>query len=88
MLSVVCPVNLGRKKQSVRVEPTLTADDIESISSRSLTKRILLGVTNGYCDILGIASTFTVNFKVLMRDLFLLDEPHTWDEEVPGGVRR
>jgi hypothetical protein len=50
-----------------------------------LTKMILLGITNGYCDILGIALTFNVNFNVLRRDLLLLDEPHTWDEEFPGG---
>ena len=46
MLSVVFPVNLSRKK-SVRVEPNLTVDDIDSIRSRTLTKRILLSVTNG-----------------------------------------
>ena len=47
MLSIFIPVNLSRKKQSVRVEQNLTTDDIESINSRCLTKRILLGVTNG-----------------------------------------
>ena len=84
MLSVVFPVNLSKKKRSVRVEPNLTVDEIDSLKGRTFTKRILLGVTNGFCDILGIASPFTVNFKVLMRELFLLDEPLTWDEEVPG----
>jgi hypothetical protein len=51
-----------------------------------LTKRNLLGVTNGFGDFLGLASPFTVRFKVL-RDLFLLEEPLTWDQEVPAGVK-
>jgi hypothetical protein len=44
-------------------------------------------VTNGFGDFLGLASPFTVRFNVLMRDLFLLEEPLNWDQEVPAGVK-
>ena len=87
MFAVAFPVNLSRKKRSVRVEPNLTLNDVEMLRSRTLTKRILLGVVNGFGDFLGIASPFTIKFKVLMRQLFLLEEPLTWDEEVPEWSR-
>ena len=87
MLEVPFPVNLSRKKRSVRVEPNLTLKDIGGLKSRSLTKRILLGVTNGFGDFLGIASPFTIKFKIMMRELFLLDEPLLWDQEPPDWVK-
>ena len=83
MLGVTFPINISKKKRSVRVEPNLTVDDIVNLKTKTLTKRILLGVTNGFGDFLGIAAPFTINFKVLMRQLFLLEEPLTWDQEVP-----
>ena len=73
MLAVAFPVNLSRKKRSVRVEPNLTLNDVEKLRSRTLTKRILLGVVNGFGEFLGIASPFTIKVKVLMRQLFLLE---------------
>ena len=87
MLGVSFPVNLSRKKRSVRVEPNLTLEDVDGLKSRTLTKRILLGVTNGFGDFLGIASPFTVRFKVMMRELFLMEEPLTWDEAVPEWIK-
>jgi hypothetical protein len=81
------PINISKKRRSVRVEPDLTIDDLDLLRSKTLTKRNLLGVTNGFGDFLGLASPFTVRFKVLMRDLFLLEEPVTWDQEVPAGVK-
>ena len=87
MLGVTFPVNMSRKKRSVRVEPNLTIKDIDGLKSRSMTKRILLGVTNGFGDFLGIASPFTIKFKIMMRELFLLDEPLLWDQEAPDWVK-
>ena len=52
-----------------------------------MTKRVLLGVTNGFGDFLGMASPFTIKFKVMMRQLFLVDDPLTWDDEVPLECR-
>merc|ERR1712101_106564 len=83
MLEVNFPINLSRKKRSVRTQPNLTLKDIDGLRSRSMTKRILLGVTNGFGDFLGIATPFTIKFKIMMRELFMLEDALTWDEEPP-----
>ena len=83
MLSIPFPLNLSRKRRSVREEANLTAADVGILKSKTLTKRILLGVVNGFGDFLGIASPFIMRYKVLMRQLFLLEEPLTWDEPIP-----
>ena len=51
MLSVTFPINISKKKRSVRVEPNLTVDDIVNLKTKTLTKRILLGVTNGFWEV-------------------------------------
>ena len=86
-LSVKFPVNLSKKKRGVRSEPNLTEQDINLLSPKSLSKRILLGVTNGFGDFLGIASPFIIRFKVLMRQLFQVDPHLNWDSEIPNGLR-
>ena len=47
---------------------------------------MLLGVTNGFGDFLGIGTPHTIKFKALMRELFLLEEPLSWDDLVPLDV--
>ena len=88
MLAVSFPINLSKKKRSVRQEPNLTLQDVDSLRSRTLTKRLLLGVVNGFGDFLGIASPFTIRYKVMMRQLFLLEESLTWDQPVPEQCRQ
>ena len=87
MLAVNFPLNLSRKKRSVHVEPNLTLADVDKLKSLQLTKRLLLGATNSFGDFLGIASPFTIRYKVNMRELFLLEEPITWDEVIPEHLR-
>ena len=87
MLAVSFPINLSQKKRSIRSDRNLTLEDIPGLWSRTLTKRSLLGVTNSFRDFLGIAAPFIIKFKVLMRDLFLLDEPLSWDQEVPDSCK-
>ena len=83
MLSIKFSINLSKKRRSIRSEPDLCYNDIASLRSKTLTKRILLGVTNSFGDFLGISSPFTIRFKVLMRQLFMLEKPLAWDEEIP-----
>ena len=87
MMSLTFPINLSRKRRSVRQEPDITLKDVDQLRSRTLTKRVLLGVTNGFRDFLGMASPYTVKYKALMRKLFLLEKPLTWDEPVPDESR-
>ena len=66
----------------------MTLQDVESLKTKALSKRILLGVVNGFGDFLGIAKPFTIRFQVLMRKLFMLEEPLTWDQAVPEQCRK
>ena len=55
-MAVKFPVNLSRKKRSVREKPNLTLADVDKLGNMTFSKRILLGFTNGFGDPLGIAS--------------------------------
>jgi len=87
MLAVTFPLNISRKRRSIRSEPNLTLADVEKLKTQTLTKRILLGVVNGFKDFLGIAAPFVIRYKDLMRQLFLLEKPLMWDEPVPETCR-
>ena len=87
MLAVTFPLNLSRKKRSVHIEPNLTSADIAKLKPTQLTKRLLLGATNGFGDFLGIASPFTIRYKTNMREIFLQEEPVAWDEVIPEHLR-
>ena len=88
MLSLVFNMNISKKKRSVRMEPDLSLKDVDKLRSAHLSKRVLLGVTNGFGDFLGIGTPHTIKFKALMRELFLLEEPLSWDDPVPSGLRQ
>ena len=83
MVSIPFPLNLSRKKISVQEEANLTVTDLGILELKTLTKRILLGVVNEFGDLFGIASPFIMRYKVVMRHLFLLEEPLAWDEPIP-----
>ena len=87
ILGVKFPVNLSKKKRSVRSEPNLTIDDIEKLKTMHLCKRNLLGFVNGISDPLGIASPWYMKLKQLMKELFLLEKPLSWDEKIPEANR-
>ena len=88
VMAVKFPVNLSRKKRSVRSEPDLTIADIERLGTIKLTKRNLLGFVNGIGDPLGIGSPWYMKLKVLMKKLFELETPLQWDDEIPAGNNR
>ena len=83
IMSVKFPVNLSKKKRSVRSEPNLVVDDIPKLGAVKLTKRILLGFLHGFCDPLGIASPWYMKLKVLMKELYELEAPLGWDDVIP-----
>ena len=83
MLSVKFSINLNKKKRGIRAGPDLNVEDLEKLRTMKLTKRLLLGVTNSPGDFLGIASPFTIKFKVLMRRLFKCEPPLHWDDAIP-----
>ena len=74
-MAVKFPVNLSKKKRSVRSEPNMTVDDIEKLKMMKLSKRNLLGFVNGIGDPLGIGSPWYMKLKLLMKKLYLLESP-------------
>ena len=87
-MGVKFPVNLSRKKRSVRSLPNLTMKDIEKLGEVKLSKRILLGFVNGFGDPLGIASPWYMKLKVLMKKLYELQDALSWDDSIPIGNRQ
>ena len=87
MLGVRFPVNLSKKKRSVRSEPNLTLDDVGKLRTMGLCKRNLLGFVNGFSDPAGIASPWYQKLKVLMKKLYLLESPLSWDMAIPEQNR-
>ena len=78
---------VGKKKRKVKVEEDLTKDDLSALCSKTLTRRILLGVTNGFGDFMGIIEPFTVRFKLLMKSFFEDDCPVLWDQPISGELK-
>ena len=87
MLGVKFYVNLSKKKRSVRSEPNMTVSDLEKLRQTHLSKRNLLGFVNGLSDPLGIGSPWYMKQKLLMKKLFELENPLSWDDKVPDANR-
>ena len=86
-LAAQFPVNLSKKRRSIRSEPNLTVEDIEKLGSVHLCKRNLLGFVNGFSDPLGIASPWYQKLKVQMKRLYMMEKPLSWDEPIPEQFR-
>ena len=68
-MAVKFVVHLSNKKRKVRTLPALTKETLGLLESTPLTKRICLGICNGFLDFMGLACPFTIRFKLLMREL-------------------
>ena len=67
----------------------LDADALKLLPDARLTKRICLGITNGFGDFLGIASPFTIRFKLLMKELFDgKNDKVAWDMDILEEAKR
>ena len=87
ILSVKFTVNLSKKKRSVRSGPNLTLAEIDKLKEAHMCKRNLLGIVNSISDPLGIGSPWYLKLKLLMKKLFLLETPLSWDEAIPESNR-
>ena len=82
------PIHLSNKKKKARMDPPLTLEAFQLLPKSKITKRICLGITNGFGDFLGVASPFSIRFKLLMKQLFEGGQKKLlWDDEVPGDAR-
>ena len=87
VLGVKFVVNLSKKRRSVRSEPDITVSDLEKLRQTHLSKRNLMGFVNGLSDPLGIGSPWYMKQKLLMKKLFELENPLSWDDKIPDANR-
>ena len=86
MMAVTFPIYLTNKRKKPRTQPALSKDTLGLLNSTIFTKRLCLGITNGFLDFLGIACPFTLRFKLLMRQLFETQHRKlSWEDKVPKG---
>ena len=82
------PIYLTNKKRKTRMDTLLTPQDLQTFSKAKITRRICLGITNGFGDFLGIASPFSIRFTLLMKELFYGNQKQPpWDDEVQDKAR-
>ena len=52
-----------------------------------LTKRLYLGICNGFADFLGVACPFTLRFKLLMKQTFEDEDISAWNDVVNNDCK-
>ena len=87
ILSVKFRVNVSPRKRGMVTKPDITRETIGLLDSANLTRRVLLGVTNGQFDMLGQASPLLIKLRVSMRDLFIKESGLDWDSLLPADMR-
>ena len=87
MMGVTFPIYLTNKRKKPRTQPHLTKDTLGLLDSAVFSRRLCLGITNGFLDFLGIACPFTLRFKLLMRQLFETEHRKLgWEDDVPEDI--
>ena len=81
-MAVKFNINIFGKIKKKKMKPDLTVDTLDLLMTAKLTKRVCLGITNGFADFLGVACPFTLRFKLLMKQIFEDEEITGWNDEV------
>ena len=83
-MAVRFPINISKRIRNLKEKPDLTPDTLHLLSDVKLTKRLCLGITNGFLDFLGISCPFLLRFKLLMKQVFEKQDIKAWNAEVSG----
>ena len=75
-------INFSKKHKTVHTGPNLTVDDIIQKAPNPLTKKMILSQVASLYDPLGLATPFTMQCKLLMRQLITL---RNYSEEAELG---
>ena len=87
MMAVSFPIYLTNKRKKPRIQPALSKDTLGLLDYAVFTRRLCLGITNGFLDFLGVACPFTLRFKLLMRQLFETEHRKLkWEDRIPGEL--
>ena len=82
----VAKVNFSQKYRKVRTQPNLTRADLPHGIPTLLTKRMVLSLVNGIYDPLGLAASFVVQAKMLLRKISQ-EKNIDWDDPIPEDLR-
>ena len=74
-------INFSKKYKSARTEKDLTFDEIPSIMSMKVTKR-MISVVNSCYDPLGLLVPITIQMKIILRKLYNKELNLDWDASI------
>ena len=74
----------GKRKSRIQSN----ANKLGEIDADNPTKRIILSQVNSIYDPLGLAGPFTVRAKILLRQLWGMEEKLNWDDPIPDKYTR
>ena len=87
ILTVKFRVNISPRKRRMPTGPDLSVETLGRLDQTILTRRLVLGVTSGQFDMLGMASPLLIKLRVSMRDLFVKEVELSWDTALPAKLR-
>merc|ERR1712240_260526 len=85
-ISIKFVFNPSKKKKGLKTKPDLTLHNIDAFYEYPQSRRSLLSICNGIYDPLGLASSYTVKLKLLMKDTLSVDDPGDWDSPVSSNL--
>ena len=87
-LFVDTKVNFSEKKRGVRQQPDLEHELLDEQIPSVVTKRMVWRVIMSQYDLLGLVSIFTIQLKLLMRNLSKENcQKIGWDEQIPEDLK-
>jgi Pao retrotransposon peptidase len=88
LLSVDIKINVSEKKKGVRMEPNVDLDFVDQQLPQVLTKRHVWRIVLGQYDLLGLVCVFTIQLKLILRELSMEQGRKLgWDEAIPEETR-
>jgi len=87
-LSIDVKVNTTCKRKGVRKEADLDLAEVPLLLPETVTKRMVWRIVLGQYDLLGLVSVFTIQLKLIMRELSgEVGKAMGWDQPIPEVVR-
>ena len=77
-------LNFSEKKRKARSSPDICQEEIGQIHPHQMTKRQILSQVNGFYDPLGLASPVVLSAKIMMSELWKIEELG-WDDSIPAA---
>ena len=75
-------------KKNKKTHVQSDTQDQRFLDNTNTTKRIILSQVNSIYDPLGLAGPFTIRAKILMRQLWGIEEKLHWDDPIPDKYKR